>query len=145
MWIHPFCYDGVKLSTVSNCPSVKLSKCQIVLFCIGDVKLFFFFVMMVSNCPMCQIFLCVKLSYVSNCLRCQILLGVKLSYHNILKLNFGQDSEAEVRSEILKLNFGQVFKTEVWSRLWGWRLVELVRLKFGQDYEAEFWKTCNMT
>ena len=55
----------------------------------------------------------------------------------ILKLNFGQDSEAEVTSK-MKLNFGQGFKTEVRSRLWGWRLVEFFRLKF-DDYEAEFW------
>ena len=39
-----------------------------------------------------------------------------------MKLNFGQNSEAEVRSEILKLN-----------------LVKSSKLKFGQDFEADVW------
>ena len=51
-------------------------------------------------------------------------------------LNFGQNSKTQVRLKILKLNFGQVLKAEVWSRLWGWRLVELLRLMFGQDFKA---------
>ena len=84
---------------VSNC-----LRCQIVLF-----------VVMVSNCPQCQIVLGVKLSYLPSW--CKIVLGVKLSYHRILKLNFGQDSEAEVRSGNFEAKFGQVFKAEVWSRL----------------------------
>ena len=42
----------------------------------------------------------------------------------ILKLNFGHDSDAKVISNILKLNFGQVeFGQD---------------LMLGQDYEAEF-------
>ena len=57
----PILHDGVKLSSVSNCP-----RCQIVLFAF-----------MVSNCPTCHYG--VKLSSVSNCPRCQIVLGVKWS------------------------------------------------------------------
>ena len=55
----PVCYDGVKLSTVSNCLSVKSS----------------FFVLMMSNCPIVHDG--VKLSVVSNCPPCMV--GVKLS------------------------------------------------------------------
>ena len=47
LWIYAFCYDGVKLSIVSNCP-----------FCFGGVKL-----STVLICPWCQIVLGVKLSY----------------------------------------------------------------------------------
>ena len=57
----PILHDGVKLSSVSNCP-----RCQIVLFAF-----------MVSNCPTCHYG--VKLSSVLNCPRCQIVLGVKWS------------------------------------------------------------------
>ena len=32
----------------------------------------------------------------------------------ILKLNLGEDYEAEVRSKISKQNFGGVFKIEIW-------------------------------
>ena len=53
----PILHDGVKLSSVSNCP-----RCQIVLFAF-----------MVSNCPTCHYG--VKLSSVSNCPRCQMVLG----------------------------------------------------------------------
>ena len=52
----PIFYDGVKLSAVSYCPSVKLSS----------------FVLMVSNCPILHDG--VKLSALSNCWRCQIVL-----------------------------------------------------------------------
>ena len=38
----------------------------------------------------------------------------KLKFGQDFRLNFGQDSEAEVRSKILKLTFGQFFKSEVW-------------------------------
>ena len=57
----PILHDGVKLSSVSNCP-----RCQIVLFAF-----------MVSNCPTCHYG--VKLSEVSNGPRCQIVRGVKWS------------------------------------------------------------------
>ena len=59
--IYPFYYDGVKLSTMSNCP-----------VCCDGVKL-----SAVSNCPQYQIVLLALM--VSNCPRCQIVLGVKLS------------------------------------------------------------------
>ena len=88
---------------MSNCP-----------VCCDGVKL-----SAVSNCPQCQIVLGVKLSYLPSW--CKIVLGVKLSYHRILELNFGWDSEAEVRSEILKLN-----------------LVKSSKLKFGQDLRLTF-------
>ena len=77
------CVWGEKLSAVSNCPVSNCLRCQIVL---------------VLNCPQCQIVCSVKLSVVSNCSvsncpdvklsscqiirqhgRCQIVRGVKLS------------------------------------------------------------------
>ena len=74
-----FLYDGVKLSTVSNCPhrydDVKLSK---VSSC-PSVKLSSF-VLIVSNCQHCQIVRSVKLSSLHYW--CPIVLGVKLFHHH---------------------------------------------------------------
>ena len=125
--IYPFYYDGVKLSTMSNCP-----------VCCDGVKL-----SAVSNCLQWQIVLGVKLSYLPSW--CKIVLGVKLSYHRILELNFGQDSEAEVRSEILKLNlvkssklkFGQDFEADVWLSFWGLSMVKIMKLNSEKNLQYD--------
>ena len=80
-------YDGVKLSSVSNCP-----RCQIVLpaWSVSNCPILHDGVKLssVSNCPRCQI---VLLAWsVSNCPRCQIVLGVKLSHHRNVYLQGGQ-------------------------------------------------------
>ena len=40
---------------------------------------------------------------------------------------------------IWRLRFGQYFEAEVWSRFWGWSLVEILWLKIGQHFELKVW------
>ena len=89
-------YDGVKLSSVSNCP-----RCQIVLpaWSVSNCPILHDGVKLssVSNCPRCQI---VLLAWsVSNCPRCQIVHGVKLSHHRGELRRGNQGEKTVIRSQ----------------------------------------------
>ena len=51
----------------------------------------------------------------------------------MLKLNFGQDIEAQDWSR-----FSQDIEAEILLKIWSWIFVKAVRVKFGPDFEVGF-------